>query len=97
MLLRESLANNGTTVMIACVSPSSEYLAETTNTLTFATKAANITRQVVDRRPEGEGGPESGRDPVQEAMRCARGGKCATEAAADGGGGEVLKRVWVSM
>ncbi len=38
----ESLANPGTTLMIANVSPSSEYLTETSNTLAFATKAANI-------------------------------------------------------
>lgn len=42
MLLMESLANVGTTLMLANISPAGIFVAETTNTLTFATKAANI-------------------------------------------------------
>jgi small-conductance mechanosensitive channel len=71
MLLRESLSNNGTTVMIACVSPSSEYLSETTNTLTFATKAANITRQVVVKVTDEQKEKEALRaDVIRYKKRC---------------------------
>jgi ATP-dependent Zn protease len=51
MLLMESLMNQGTTLMLANVSPSADFISETTNTLNFATKAANITGTRV-KKPE---------------------------------------------
>eukprot|EP00298_Acanthocystis_sp_HF-20_P016896 c21619_g1_i4.p1 GENE.c21619_g1_i4~~c21619_g1_i4.p1 ORF type:complete len:860 (+),score=348.41 c21619_g1_i4:23-2581(+) len=51
MLLMESLSNSGTTLMLANVSPSAEFLPETTNTLNFATKAANISGIKVKKQP----------------------------------------------
>jgi hypothetical protein len=38
----------GNTLMIACCSPSEQYLTETLSTLQFATKAANISKRAVN-------------------------------------------------
>eukprot|EP00298_Acanthocystis_sp_HF-20_P016895 c21619_g1_i3.p1 GENE.c21619_g1_i3~~c21619_g1_i3.p1 ORF type:complete len:842 (+),score=358.77 c21619_g1_i3:89-2614(+) len=54
MLLMESLSNSGTTLMLANVSPSVEFLPETTNTLNFATKAANISGIKIKKQTVGE-------------------------------------------
>eukprot|EP00301_Raphidiophrys_heterophryoidea_P026260 c9020_g3_i1.p1 GENE.c9020_g3_i1~~c9020_g3_i1.p1 ORF type:complete len:845 (-),score=237.37 c9020_g3_i1:233-2767(-) len=71
MLLMESLANNGTTLMIANVSPSGQFLSETTNTLTFATKAANITGKKVKKATSDETELETlRRDVVKYKRQC---------------------------
>jgi len=41
-LLKNSLGGNSMTVMLACVSPSSSNIDETTNTLRFAARALDI-------------------------------------------------------
>ena len=46
-LLQESLGGSGRTLMLACCSPSSHHLDETTNTLAFASKAKNIANRPV--------------------------------------------------
>ena len=47
-LLADSLAGNGVTLMIACVSPARSNLSETTNTLRYAARAKKIkTKPVV--------------------------------------------------
>jgi len=69
MLLMESLANNGSTLMIANVSPSALFLSETTNTLTFATKAANISGKKVKKVTSDESELESLRREVIKYKR----------------------------
>lgn len=46
-VLMESLGGNGYTLVIAAVSPAQRHYEETANTLFFAAKCANITRQLV--------------------------------------------------
>ena len=46
-LLQESLGGHGRTLMLACCSPSSHYLEETTNTLNFASRAKNIANRPI--------------------------------------------------
>lgn len=46
-LLRHSLGGNCKTVMISCVSPSSQHFDETQNTLRYANRAKNIQTKVV--------------------------------------------------
>jgi hypothetical protein len=46
-LLQDSLGGSGRTLMLACCSPSSHHLDETTNTLSFASKAKNIQNRPV--------------------------------------------------
>ena len=41
-LLQDSLGGNSKTVMVACISPSSDNYAETVNTLKYANRARNI-------------------------------------------------------
>lgn len=45
-LLQDSLGGNSRTLMIACVSPSSDNLTETLNTLKYANRARNIKNRV---------------------------------------------------
>ncbi len=45
-LLQDSLGGNSRTLMIACISPSSDNLHETLNTLKYAHRARNIKNQV---------------------------------------------------
>jgi len=45
-LLQDSLGGNSRTLMLACVSPSSDNLAETLNTLKYAHRARNIKNRV---------------------------------------------------
>ena len=53
-LLQDSLGGSGRTLMLACCSPSSHHLEETTNTLSFASKAKNIhNRPVVQSEQTG--------------------------------------------
>eukprot|EP00300_Choanocystis_sp_HF-7_P008915 c16167_g1_i2.p1 GENE.c16167_g1_i2~~c16167_g1_i2.p1 ORF type:complete len:577 (+),score=117.44 c16167_g1_i2:927-2657(+) len=46
-LLMDTLGGHGNTLVIACVSPAATYIEESLNTLTFASKAANIVKKVV--------------------------------------------------
>lgn len=52
-LLQDSLGGNSRTVMIACVSPSSDNAAETLNTLKYAHRARNIKNRAQVNSQEG--------------------------------------------
>lgn len=53
-LLKDSLGGSGRTLMLACCSPSSHHLEETTNTLLFASRTKNIqNRPVVAAQESG--------------------------------------------
>lgn len=45
-LLKDSLGGNTITVMLACISPTSNALDETINTLKYADRAQNISKKV---------------------------------------------------
>lgn len=53
-LLQDSLGGNSKTLMIACVSPSTDNYAETLNTLKYANRARNIKNRVeINHDPNG--------------------------------------------
>lgn len=45
-LLKDSLGGNTKTIMITCISPSSQCYEETINSLKYASRAKRITRRV---------------------------------------------------
>jgi len=47
MLLMDSLGGTSKALMVACVSPSSQYLDETLSTLNYATRTMNIKNKPV--------------------------------------------------
>lgn len=47
MLLMDSLGGSAKALMIACISPSMEYLDETLSTLGYATRTMNIKNKPV--------------------------------------------------
>ena len=51
-ILKDSLGGNTQTIMIACVSPASSALEETSNTLKYAERARNIKNKVVQNKKE---------------------------------------------
>ena len=63
-LLMDSLGGSGRTLMLACCSPSSHHLDETTNTLTFASRAKNIANRPVQ--------PDSGVNMLQQMQSTIR-------------------------
>ena len=63
-LLMDSLGGTGRTLMLACCSPSSHHLDETTNTLSFASRAKNIANRPVQ--------PDSGVNMLQQMQATIR-------------------------
>jgi kinesin family protein 4/21/27 len=51
-LLRGSIGGNSRTMMLACVSPGNEHMAETINTLSYAQQAAAISMNAIRARTE---------------------------------------------
>ncbi|KAF2343240.1 Kinesin motor domain [Trinorchestia longiramus] len=59
-LLADSLAGNGVTLMIACVSPARSNISETINTLRYAARAKRIRTKpiIIMVSGSGDGGDE---------------------------------------